>query len=34
MIRSSFCEAVTELIQHLSYGHHGILMVVTDLAVD
>jgi hypothetical protein len=25
---------VTELVQHLSNGHHGILMVVTNLAVD
>jgi hypothetical protein len=28
------CEAVAELIQHLSNGHHGILVVVTNLAVD
>lgn len=31
---AALCEAVTELIQHLSNSHHGILMVVTNLAVD
>ena len=28
------CEAVTELVQHLSNGDDGIVVVVTDLAVD
>jgi hypothetical protein len=31
---AALCEAVTELVQHLRNGHDGILVVVTDLAVD
>jgi hypothetical protein len=31
---AALCEAVTELVQHLGNGHDGILLVITDLAVD
>ena len=30
----AFCEAVTELVQHLDNGHGSILVDVTDLTVD
>lgn len=30
----AFCEAVTDLVQHLGNGHDSILVVVTDLTVD
>jgi hypothetical protein len=30
----ALCEAVTKLVQHLGNGYDGILVVVTDLAVD
>src|SRR5262249_34564978 len=31
---TALCEAVTELVQHLGNRHDGVLVIVTDLAVE